>query len=743
MADNLLSTSISALTTEIINSISTANVEELLNLARSAAALGQTENTSIETAINTRVNQLISSATPDEIKKLSDAIKKVRNETQVESQIGNTDNLSEGLTNLYYTDARVDAHLNQTNPTTGYVLSWNGSDYAWIDNTGYTSFDSDFDTRLATKSTTDVTEGTNLYYTDARVQTKLGDVSGHIIPDTNVTYDLGSAEKKFRDLYLSSGTLYLGDTSISVDEVSGGVILPAGSQLDGQNIPTEISQLSDVNLTVQPEVLEIQVDSPDSGGGLEWLWTWVQTQLPFARTNITNELQLSVPIYTQGTYLINNYASSLHGSMTQTHNFFLKWIEGAGTANNISWVTYGSSTESHPDIDGGNSHTVQTLTVNVPQTITLPTLTAPNVSYSVTNNGSGAYTFSGSAHGDNPEIGPFYRGGTYTININATGHPFYFTTDNGTGFVSGGYVGEWTSGVTGSRTDVGTITFTVPSNAPDELYYQCGNHGVMRGNIRVKDLAVETNENGNYIIYGQHDQDGHVQKMEIRPNPELTSQMCIVYDSTTQKFVPQDLATYVENTPSFKNKIKEVAGTATLVAPDGTSLVASVEIYTDASYLPLVGNTNGDIAFAQDTKKLYVWNGTSWEASGLQTNNIDITDINDATNITEKTVSLTHEGVLTPYVGTSRWYAPKDITINKIIARVDVAPTDADLVIQINKTSSGVTTNQQMTISAGTLKTVDLTPNLTLLEDDYLTLDIISVGSTIAGENLRVSFNYK
>ena len=743
MADNLLSTSISALTTEIINSISTANVEELLNLARSAAALGQTENTSIETAINTRVNQLISSATPDEIKKLSDAIKKVRNETQVESQIGNTDNLSEGLTNLYYTDARVDAHLNQTNPTTGYVLSWNGSDYAWIDNTGYTSFDSDFDTRLATKSTTDVTEGTNLYYTDARVQTKLGDVSGHIIPDTNVTYDLGSAEKKFRDLYLSSGTLYLGDTSISVDEVSGGVILPAGSQLDGQNIPTEISQLSDVNLTVQPEVLEIQVDSPDSGGGLEWLWTWVQTQLPFARTNITNELQLSVPIYTQGTYLINNYASSLHGSMTQTHNFFLKWIEGAGTANNISWVTYGSSTESHPDIDGGNSHTVQTLTVNVPQTITLPTLTAPNVSYSVTNNGSGAYTFSGSAHGDNPEIGPFYRGGTYTININATGHPFYFTTDNGTGFVSGGYVGEWTSGVTGSRTDVGTITFTVPSNAPDELYYQCGNHGVMRGNIRVKDLAVETNENGNYIIYGQHDQDGHVQKMEIRPNPELTSQMCIVYDSTTQKFVPQDLATYVENTPSFKNKIKEVAGTATLVAPDGTSLVASVEIYTDASYLPLVGNTNGDIAFAQDTKKLYVWNGTSWEASGLQTNNIDITDINDATNITEKTVSLTHEGVLTPYVGTSRWYAPKDITINKIIARVDVAPTDADLVIQINKTSSGVTTNQQMTISAGTFKTVDLTPNLTLLEDDYLTLDIISVGSTIAGENLRVSFNYK
>ena len=33
--------------------------------------------------------------------------------------------------------------------------------------------------------------------------------SGHIIPSTNDTYDLGSAEYKFRDLYLGSSTLYM------------------------------------------------------------------------------------------------------------------------------------------------------------------------------------------------------------------------------------------------------------------------------------------------------------------------------------------------------------------------------------------------------------------------------------------------------------------------------------------------------------------------------------------------------
>ena len=36
-----------------------------------------------------------------------------------------------------------------------------------------------------------------------------------------------------------------------------------------------IGSLSDVDLTVVPEVLEIQLDAPDAGHGASWLWTWV------------------------------------------------------------------------------------------------------------------------------------------------------------------------------------------------------------------------------------------------------------------------------------------------------------------------------------------------------------------------------------------------------------------------------------------------------------------------------------
>ena len=35
-----------------------------------------------------------------------------------------------------YANSDVDTHLNQSNPTSGYVLSWNGSDYAWVAQTG-------------------------------------------------------------------------------------------------------------------------------------------------------------------------------------------------------------------------------------------------------------------------------------------------------------------------------------------------------------------------------------------------------------------------------------------------------------------------------------------------------------------------------------------------------------------------------------------------------------------------------
>ena len=399
--------------------------------------------------------------------------------------------------------------------------------------------------------------------------------------------------------------------------ISGTVIAGA---IDSPNTP-------DVNLTIAPEVLEIQVAAPEASQDIMWKWTWEQSTLPYARRTITNSGELNVPLYKQGTYVVNNFAAyDVYGSMTQTHGLFLKWIKSAGSDNLVSWATSaGPISDTHASINGGAATDVQRITVNVPTTITPPSLTPPSVSYTVTNTVSGSYTFSGNASGYNPNLGPFYRGGTYTINITASGHPFYFTTDNGTNFSAGTYFGEYTSGVTGSRNDTGSITFTVPADAPDTLYYQCGNHSAMRGEITVKDLAVETNINGNYVVYFQHTQEGHATPVELRPIPSLVNQMCLVYDTASGKFVPQDLATYVENTPSFENKIREVAGTAELVVADGSAVIAKVTVYDDSTYLPLTGNNAGDQAFATDTDILYIWDGSAWQQAG-SSNSDDLTE---------------------------------------------------------------------------------------------------------------------
>ena len=165
----------------------------------------------------------------------------------------NTDDLAEGSSNLYYTDARVDTRIsnksikdlsdvfNYTAVNNGDLLKWNSAASLWSPGT--------LDTDV-------VSEGsTNLYYTDARVQTKLGAVSGSIIPNANETYDLGSSTYKFRDLYLSGNTLTLGTLSIS--DSSGALAVTSGGSP---------AKFSSVGITDNATSTTITIDSSENVG---------------------------------------------------------------------------------------------------------------------------------------------------------------------------------------------------------------------------------------------------------------------------------------------------------------------------------------------------------------------------------------------------------------------------------------------------------------------------------------------
>jgi len=93
----------------------------------------------------------------------------------------NTTNLTEG-TNLYYTTARQNTDFDTR------LATKSTSDIAEGTNLYYTDgrFDTRFDSRLALKSTSNLTEGTNLYYTTNRANTAIGAYTGDMLSINNI-----------------------------------------------------------------------------------------------------------------------------------------------------------------------------------------------------------------------------------------------------------------------------------------------------------------------------------------------------------------------------------------------------------------------------------------------------------------------------------------------------------------------------------------------------------------------------
>lgn len=542
------------------------------------------------------------------------------------------------------------------NPTDGQQLTQSGITYT------YNATKSYWESVAASSGST---------YSNTEVTAHLAAFDGHIIPNANITYDLGSATNQFRDLYLSSGTLYLGAKPFSANNVL------------------------DFDLTIEPETFTINVDSPDAGGEPDWKWTWDAGKVAYTRLKITNAVQSNIPLYNDGIYVVNNFAAhDLHGSMTQTHKLYLKWIDGPGTNNLVSWSTstLNVTGATHPNINDGQATEIQRLNINVPTTITLPTLTAPAVSYNVSFATANAYTFSGSAKGDNPNLNPLYRSGTYTFNLDASlsGHPFYLTTDDGTNYVSGTYVGEYTDGVTGSRNESGTLVFTVPADAPDTLYYQCGIHSAMKGTITIKDLAVETNASNNYILYFQHDQQGHKTPVEIKPIPVINDvdNLSLIWDGTTNKFKAKDLGEALDDTAQFQSKVEKVVIDSPTIATDGLN------------------------------------------ATQVSTKIKDETIFN---------INLHQGGALQVHTGTKRWYAPFNLQVTGITSRLGTA---ADATVGVDIKKNGVS-EETYSFGANATTTTISGQTINMNADDYLTVDVTSIGTTNTGEDLYVQFTYK
>ena len=170
---------------------------------------------------------------------------------------------------------------------------------------------------------------------------------------------------------------------------------------------------------------------------------------------------------------------------------------GIGTATPLAQLSVGSSSQFRVN-STGNITRINNLPYSFPTVqaanqflrtdgagnltwATLPAAAAAHV-FTVTASGTSDYLIDATTDyvsGDNsdPTI-VLCRGLTYQFNLNASGHPFWISASPQTG--------SFGTGVTGNGTQVGTLTFKVPMDAPGTLYYYCSNHETtMNGTITI------------------------------------------------------------------------------------------------------------------------------------------------------------------------------------------------------------------------------------------------------------------
>ena len=102
-----------------------------------------------------------------------------------------------------------------------------------------------------------------------------------------------------------------------------------------------------------------------------------------------------------------------------------------------------------------------------------------SATYKVTALTNHEYTFDGGdiKKTENPDI-TLKRGNTYIFDVETFGHPFMIKTKQVIGPEN-----LYEKGITNNATEFGKVTFTIPKDAPDTLFYICKFHKMMTGKL--------------------------------------------------------------------------------------------------------------------------------------------------------------------------------------------------------------------------------------------------------------------
>ena len=328
----------------------------------------------------------------------------------------------------------------------GIDISWDSSantltfiaEYADSDNAGVAKFtSSDFSVDSVGK-----------------VDIKFNSLPESLIPASDSAYDLGSASKKWRSLYLSAGTIYLGDNkAISLDSSSGTLLF------DGQSVLIAGSSASDSDIR----------NLFTASGGLSYnSSTGAFTDSDRTRSQILNLINV-----TGGGLSYNAATGTITDSDRSTSQIKgLFTASGGGLTYNSSTGAFTDSDRSTSQIKGLFSATGGGLTYNsstgvftdsdrsTAQIKGLFTASGAGLTY---NSSTGAFTDSDRSRAQilglhTGGTGITYNNSTGAISLTGDSNTFSGLTVTNNLTVSGNLV------VAGTRTEVNTATLSVEDN---------------------------------------------------------------------------------------------------------------------------------------------------------------------------------------------------------------------------------------------------------------------------------------
>ena len=455
-----------------------------------------------------------------------------------------TDNLSEGSTNLYYTDTRanaaIDARVTKTfvdnlnvvaasagTATTATALasaqnfSLTGDVTASavsFDGSGAVQLTTDIAANSITPTELNVTDAAGALQSDGAGNLSFGSVSAsfgaiaeHVLPAADDTYDLGSSTKKWRNLYVGGNTIFLDDAKIMKDQTTGQIQMNAGvtnsiasiTVTDGGagylNAPTITFPLPN-NSGVDTAVMS------DAGGGYTSAPT-VTIDAP--STTPARQATATATIVDDGqnnnTFAVSGITITDSGSGYPTApNITLSappsgGVQATATTTVSARSNGGRPAAAYSTINANTGEvTAVTMTAGGSGYSTVPTLTigSPNVdttfNSTVYNDGSNNYyTFLGGVN----ETLKLIQGQTYTFDLSSSTHSGHLFALSATQDGTHGGGTKLTSGVTYSGTQGtsgATMVLVVDANTPSTLYPYCETHSGMGGSATFTKLATGT-----------------------------------------------------------------------------------------------------------------------------------------------------------------------------------------------------------------------------------------------------------